>query len=260
MVTSFSMKRAKTIAVFNMKGGVGKSTTTYNLAVGLCRYHQQKVLLVDIDPQGNASVSLGVQIWELEQQIKDVLLDAVSVEDVVIRDKSGVDVLPSNIFLAESEIPISGKPGRELLLRKAIAPVLEHYDFILIDCPPNIGVFSINALMASQGVIVPVDMSYLGLMGISAVERALMLVREQLDHPVTLTGVLATRFDSRNNLSKSVLDKLISHFGQSMFKTVIPEAVRLREAPSHAQAVFDYDPKGAGSDAYKALVDELMLR
>jgi chromosome partitioning protein len=254
------MRPAKTVAIFNMKGGVGKSTTTYNLAVGLHRYYQQKVLVVDIDPQGNSSVSLGVEIWHLEKQLKDVLQATTPVADVIIADKNEVDVLPSNILLAESEIPISGMPGRELLLRKAIAPLLANYDFILIDCPPNIGVFSINALMASQGVIIPVDMSYLGLMGISAVERALALVRNSLEHPIRLTGILATRYDGRNNLSKSVLDKLTLHFGDGLFKTIIPESVKLREAPSHAKAIFDYDPRGQGAEAYRSLVEELLSR
>lgn len=128
----------------------------------------------------------------------------------------------------------------------------------MIDCPPNIGVFTINALMASEGVIIPVDMSYLGLLGITGIERALTLVREQLDHPIQITGVLATRFDGRNNLSKEVHGSLKEHFGEQLFKTVIPETVRLREAPSFGQSIFDYDPYGPGAKAYEALVNEVM--
>ena len=246
------------LAIFNMKGGVGKSTTAYNLAAGLVQSHKQRVLLIDIDPQGNSSAALGIPIWELKKQLKDVLQGTTRLQDVVTSTLVGVHVVPSNILLAEEEIPISGRPGREMLLRKAMDAVVEQYDFIVIDCPPNIGVFTINALMASEGVIIPVDMSYLGLLGITGIERALTLVREQLEHPIQITGVLATRFDGRNNLSKEVHRSLQEHFGEQLFSTVIPETVRLREAPSYGQSIFDYDPYGPGAKAYEALVDEVM--
>lgn len=246
-----------TAAVFNMKGGVGKSTTAYNLAAGLVKFKKARVMLVDIDPQGNSSAALGIPIWQLEKQLKDVLQRRVNIEQVALATSSGVDVVPSNITLAEEEIPISGLPGREVLLRKALAPVVKNYDFILIDCPPNVGVFAVNALMASDGVIIPVDMSYLGLLGIRGIERALTLVREHLDHPLQILGVLATRFDGRNNLSKEVMHSLSQHFGERMFKTVIPETVKLREAPSHQQSIFEYDPHGIGAKAYRELVEEV---
>lgn len=246
------------LAIFNMKGGVGKSTTAYNLAAGLVKQQQQRVLLVDIDPQGNSAASLGIKIWQLETQLKDVLQRQVSMTDAIASTDSGVDVVPSNILLAEEEIPISGLPGRELLLRKAIASVESDYDYILIDCPPNVGVFAVNALMAADAVIIPVDMSYLGLLGIQGIERALALVRDYLDHPVKVAGALATRFDGRNNLSKEVLESLTKHFGDRMFKTVIPETVKLREAPSFGQSIFDYAPKSTGAEAYQNLVSEVM--
>ena len=245
------------LAVFNMKGGVGKSTTAYNLAAGLVRFKQQRLLLVDIDPQGNSSAALGISIWQLQTQLKDVLQRKILLAQVIVTTAAGVDVVPSNILLAEEEIPISGRPGRELLLRKALAPLLEQYDFILIDCPPNIGVFAVNALMASSGVIIPVDMSYLGLLGIQGIERALTMCREQLDHPIRIMGVLATRFDGRNNLSKEVLRSLTAHFGDSMLLSIIPETVKLREAPSHKQSIFEYDPNGVGAKAYRELVEEV---
>lgn len=246
-----------TIALFNMKGGVAKSTTAYNLADGLVRFKQARVLLVDIDPQGNASAALGIPIWQLGTQLKDVLQRRSSIRDVIVSTSSGVDVAPSNIVLAEEEIPISGLPGRERLLRKAIAPVESDYDFILIDCPPNVGVFTINALMAARGVLIPVDMSYLGLLGVRGIERALTLMRDQLDHPIEVLGVLATRYDGRNNLSKEVLNSLSEHFGDRLLETVIPETVKLREAPSHTASIFEYDPKGLGSRAYRQLVEEV---
>ena len=245
------------LAIFNMKGGVGKTTTAYNLAVGLVKYHSAKVLLVDIDPQGNSSVSMGIPVWELKVQLKDVLQKKATLDEVLISSDSGIDVIPSNILLAEEEIPISGLPGRELLLRKALSEISSRYDFVLIDCPPNIGVFSINALMASKGVIIPVDMSYLGLLGINAVERAISMVRSALDHPIEIAGVLGTRFDRRNKLSLEVLESLQKHFESKMFQTVIPETVKLREAPSYGLSIYEHDPSGAGARAYKAFVEEV---
>lgn len=241
-----------------MKGGVGKSTSAYNISAGLVQFHQKRVLLVDIDPQGHASAALGIHIWQLDKQLKDVLQRQANIREVVISTASGVDVVPSNILLAEEEIPISGFPGRELLLRKAIGAIADQYDYILIDCPPNIGVFSVNALMAADAVLIPVDMSYLGLLGINGIERALSLVREQLDHPIDIAGVLATRFDARNNLSKEVLTSLQDHFGAKVFQTRIPETVKLREAPSFSQSIFEYEARGAAAKAYRDLIDEVV--
>lgn len=251
---------ARKLAVFNMKGGVGKSTTTYNLAAGLVKFHRKRVLLIDIDPQGNSAAALGIPIWQLKTQLKDVLQRQITLKAAIMSTPSGVDVVPSNILLAEEEIPISGLPGRELLLRKAIASIEDQYDFILIDCPPNVGVFAVNALMSAEQVIIPVDMSYLGLLGIQGIERALSLVREHLDHPIEIAGALATRYDKRNNLSREVLSSLQEHFGDRMFATLIPETVKLREAPSHKQSIFDYDPNGSGAKAYQSLVNEVMAR
>lgn len=246
------------IAIFNMKGGVGKSTTAYNLAAGLVQFHDQRVLLIDIDPQGHSGASLGLPIWSLENQLKDVFQGHVQISEVVAESLTGVDVIPSNILLAEEEIPISGRPGRERLLSKAIAPLLNDYDFIVVDCPPNVGVFAVNALMACEGVLIPVDMSYLGLLGIQGIERALALIREQLEHPIEIVGVLATRFDGRNNLSKEVYQSLKNHFGERLWETTIPETVRIREAPSYGQSIFDYDPLGNGAKAYEVIVNEVM--
>ena len=249
---------ARKIAIFNMKGGVGKSTTAYNLASGLVQFHDQRVLLIDIDPQGHSGASLGLPIWSLEKQLKDVFQGNVQISEVIAGTLSGVDVIPSNILLAEEEIPISGRPGRERLLSKVIAPLIENYDFIIVDCPPNVGVFAVNALMACEGVLIPVDMSYLGLLGIQGIERALSLIREQLEHPIEVVGVLATRFDGRNKLSKEVFQSLKNHFDKRLWETSIPETVRIREAPSYGQSIFDYDPCGNGAKAYETIVNEVM--
>lgn len=248
----------RSIAIFNMKGGVGKSTTAYNLASGLVQFHDQRVLLIDIDPQGHSGASLGLPIWNLEKQLKDVFQGTTQLEEIITGTLAGVDVVPSNILLAEEEIPISGRAGREKLLSRAIASLKSKYDFVLVDCPPNIGVFAVNALMACEGVLIPVDMSYLGLLGIQGIERALALIRQELEHPIQIVGVLATRFDSRNNLSKEVFQSLKDHFGDAMFTTVIPETVRIREAPSFGQSIFNHEPFGNGAKAYEAIVNEVM--
>lgn len=247
------------LAVFNMKGGVGKSTSTYNLAVALARFHHKRVLLIDTDPQGHSAAALGIAVWQLEKQLKDALTGLLPLASVVV-NAGGVDVVPSNLALAEEEIPLSGRPGRELLLRKALAPLLADYDWVLIDCPPNVGVFSINALMAADSVLIPVDMSYLGLLGISGIERALAVVRDQLDHPIQILGVLATRYDGRNNLSKEVLASLKEHFGDKLFEAIVPETVRIREAPSFARTIFDHEPDGAAAAAYRSVAQEVLAR
>ncbi len=247
----------KTIAIFNMKGGVGKTTTAYNLAVGLVKFHDKRVLLVDIDPQGHATASLGIHPWDLKAQLKDVLLRNASLTDIIQSTKHGVDVAPSNLELAEQEIPISGYPGRELLLRKALSHVEDRYEVVLIDCPPNIGVFSVNALRAADFVLIPVDMSYLALLGIQSVERALSLVRDQLEHPIEIGGVLATRYDKRINLSSEVLTSLRDKFGSKLCQTIIPELVRLREAPAYHEAIFSYEPTSPASNAYESLTHEV---
>ncbi|MBD1919465.1 ParA family protein [Leptolyngbya sp. FACHB-60] len=251
---------AHTIAVFNAKGGVGKTSTSYNLAVGLHRFHDLRVLLVDIDPQGHAGVALGVNIADLQHRIDEVLQEKASIKDTIVKTEAGVDVVPSNILLAEAEIPISGLHGREVLLRRAVSSIINEYDVILTDCPPNVGILSVNALMAAKQVLVPVDMSYLGLLGIPVIERILGLIQNRLEHPIEILGVLATRYDSRLNIAKDVLDSLEKHFGDRLFETVIPETVKIREAPSFQASIFDHAPGSSGAMAYQQLTEEVMKR
>lgn len=251
---------AITISVFNAKGGVGKTSTAYNLAAALTSFHKKRILVIDIDPQGHAGVALGVNISELPHRIDEVLQEQVPIGDAIVSTPSGVDVLPSNILLAEAEIPLSGLHGREVLLRDAVSDISGEYDFILIDCPPNVGILSVNALMASHKVLIPVDMSYLGLMGIPVIERILGLIQKRLKHPIEILGVLATRFDSRLNITRDVHESLKEHFGDRVFDTVIPETVKIREAPSFQTSIFDHAPQSAGATAYKALTDEVMNR
>lgn len=253
------------LAIFNMKGGVGKSATATNLAAALVKFKKQRILLVDIDPQGTSGASLGLSIWKLETQLKDVLQSPPEkakalLKDAIVSSSIGVDILPSNILLAVEEIAISSLPGRENLLKRALTQVEEQYNFIVVDCPPNIGVFSINALKASDGVIVPVDMSYVGLLGVRGVEYAFDLIKNFLDHKVRVVGVVATRYDGRKNISRDVLKSLSEHFGEIMFKTVIPDTVKISEAPSYGVSIFEHDPNGAGAKAYRDLMNEVLKR
>lgn len=257
---------AKNLTIFNMKGGVGKSASATNLAAGLVKFKKKRVLLVDIDPQGTSGASLGLEVWNLETQLKDILrnqepenLEAL-LKTAILSTSSGVDILPSNILLAVEEIAISSLPGRENLLKRSLIPLEKQYDYILIDCPPNIGVFSINALMASDGVIVPVDMSYVGLLGVRGVEYAFSLVKNYLDHPIHIVGVLATRYDGRKNISKDVMKSLQEHFGSLIFKAIVPDTVKISEAPSFGISIFEHDPSGGGAKAYRTLVDEVIKR
>lgn len=252
--------QVKSIAVFNAKGGVGKTSTAYNLAVALKTFHDQRVLVVDMDPQGHAGASLGVDISALDHRIDDVIQEKVSVEKAIVETEVGVNVLPSNILLAEAEIPMSAMHGREVLLRRALKPVADKYDVILIDCPPNVGILSVNSLMASDYVLVPVDMSYLGLMGIPVIERLLAVIQERLEHPIQILGVLPTRHDNRLNIAKDALEELRSHFGDRVFRTVIPETVKIREAPSHQVSIFAHAPGTPGATAYQELSQEVMDR
>ncbi|MGF1515895.1 MAG: ParA family protein [Elainellaceae cyanobacterium] len=257
---------AQKVAIFNTKGGVGKSATATNLASGLSLFEKERVLLVDIDPQGTSAASLGISISNLEVQLKDVLFsDAVEerkalLQRAILATASGIDVLPSNLLLATEELALCDLPNREQRLKRSLALLEDDYDCMFIDCPPNIGIFALNALNASDGVIVPVDMSYVGLLGMTGVEYAFELIERQSGHSVRLIGVLATRYDSRKNISRDVLATLRERFKDKLFNTVIPDTVKVSEAPHYGISIFEHNPFGAGAVAYRALVDEVMTR
>lgn len=246
-----------TIAIFNAKGGVGKTTTAYNLACGLVKFHGLKTLLVDCDPQGHSSVALGLNSEAAEHTLKDVLLHRLSIDRATYATKCGVHIVPANILLAEEEIPITGLPGRELLLRKALLPIAASYDICIIDCPPNLGIFSINSLMAATVVIVPVSVGAFELFGVKLVERILEKLATYLDHQISTLRILATHYSARDNLSPQVFAALERRYGESLCDFYINSEIALRYAAGQQQSIFDYDKNCKSSASYRQLVEEV---
>ena len=251
---------AHVIPVVNQKGGVGKTTTTVNLSTSLALKGYQ-VLVIDLDPQGNCSSSFGVVKDELDLHAYHVLLGHASIDDVIIETEvDGLTLVPTNMHLAGAEIELVTEMGREGRLADALADVVDHYDLILIDCPPSLGLITLNALTAADLLIVPLQCEYFALEGVSQLLHTLELVRSRINPSVELIGVALTMFDRRNKLSFSVQAEVASYFGDVMFETVIPRNVRLSESPSHGKPVALYDAKSSGAKAYKALADEFVQR
>ncbi|HZH43171.1 MAG TPA: AAA family ATPase [Lysobacter sp.] len=250
---------ARIIAVANQKGGVGKTTTAVNLAAGLARA-PKRVLLVDLDPQGNATMGSGVDKRELSASITEVLLGEVPVEQAIVRTGEDFDLLPGNIDLTAAEIRLMSEPEREQRLKRALAGVTDRYDFVLIDCPPALSLLTLNALTAADSIIVPMQCEYYALEGLSALLDTIEAIRGQLNPKLEIEGVLRTMFDVRNNLANAVSAELINHFGDRLFRTIIPRNVRLAEAPSHGQSIVGYDRASRGGIAYLGLAGEVVRR
>lgn len=248
---------ARIIAIANQKGGVGKTTTCVNLTAAL---HERglRVLLVDLDPQGNSSSGIGADKNE-GATIYEVISGDAPIRDVIRRTGYG-DVIASNKTLAGAEIELVGVENRETIVRRALAPVREDYDFILIDCPPSLGLITLNALCAADGVLVPVQCEYYALEGLADLMYTLRLVRSRLNTALELDGILLTMYDSRTNLSAQVAEEVKRHFPGKLFSAVIPRNVRLSEAPSFGRPIFDYDRASRGAEAYLRLADELAKR
>ena len=247
-------------AVTNQKGGVGKTTTTVNLAASLAE-NGKKVLLVDLDPQGNASTGCGVDKAVLEKSSYDVIMTEATAADVIIkRDDFSFDVMPTNSDLTAAEIELLDEDLREHRLRLALEPVREDYDFILIDCPPSLSMLTLNALVASKGVIIPIQCEYYALEGLSSLLKTVERVKQRANPTLEITGLVRTMFDARNNLANQVSRQLINHFDKKVFHSLIPRNVRLAEAPSHGIPVLNYDRSSRGSSAYMALASEFMRR
>lgn len=248
---------ARIIAIANQKGGVGKTTTAVNLAAGLARAHK-RVLLADLDAQGNATMGSGVDKRELAASTCELLLGEAVAAEVRLRTEEGFDLLPGNIDLTAAEIRLMEQPDREQRLKQALAPIRDDYDFVLIDCPPALSLLTLNALTAADSVIVPMQCEYYALEGLSALLETIDALRARLNPALEIEGVLRTMFDVRNNLANAVSAELTGHFGDKVFRTIVPRNVRLAEAPSHGKSIVGYDRGSRGGVAYLGLARELI--
>ncbi len=252
---------AKIFAFANQKGGVAKTTTTVNLGAYLAAAGR-RVLVVDVDPQGNATTSMGVDPREVEVSLYDVLINQASIHDALtLTDLLGLDLIPATADLAGAEVEMAQQMARERMLGRALQPLVDKYDYIFIDDPPSLGLLTINGLTAStHGVIIPVQCEYLALEGLSFLLQTIQQVRDVLNPSLRVAGVLLTMYDSRTNLGQQVVDEVTNFFPDDVFKTVIPRNVRLSEAPSYGQTILSYAPQSAGAMAYKAVAQEFMAR
>ena len=249
----------RTIACANQKGGVGKTTTVVNLASYLS-LAGDRVLVIDLDPQGNATSGLGLDRTLLERSIYDAVIDEHALERLVVKGPLGLDVVPSAIALAGAEVELAPIEARERRLARLVREIDDRYDFIFIDCPPSLGLLTVNALTAADSVLIPLQCEYYALEGLTQLLATLDLVRDHLNPSLELGGVLLTMYDGRTNLSADVAAEVRRHLGAAVFDTVVPRNVRLSEAPSHGKPIALYRPDSPGAKAYRRLADEFRAR
>ena len=248
------------IAIANQKGGVGKTTTSINLSSCIAA-KGKKVLVVDIDPQGNTTSGYGIEKNDLDNTIYELMLGDCSIEDCIIKDViENISILPSNVNLAAAEIELIGVDKKEYILKNEIDWVKDRYDYIIIDCPPSLSLLTVNAMTTADSVLVPIQCEYYALEGLSQLIHTVNLVKERLNPNLEMEGVVFTMYDSRTNLSAQVVENVTSHLNQKVYRTVIPRNIRLAEAPSYGQPINIYDPKSAGAESYLALAEEVIDR
>ena len=250
----------RVIAVANQKGGVGKTTTAINLSACLAE-KGQKVLAIDMDPQGNMTSGLGIDKDEVEKNIYDLMIGQVGVEEVLQKEAiENLDIIPTSIDLSAAEIELIGVDDKEFIIRNAIAPIKDNYEYIIIDCPPSLSMLTINAMTTADSVLVPIQCEYYALEGLSQLIHTVELVKERLNPILEIEGVVFTMYDARTNLSLQVVENVKENLQQNIYKTIIPRNIRLAEAPSYGMPINLYDPKSAGASAYQRLADEVMNR
>lgn len=252
--------QTRVIGIINQKGGVGKSTTAINLSAALGEMGKQ-VLLIDLDPQGNCSSGLGIEKGLINQCIYDVLLNDVPLEEVIIPDVfEGLDVAPATINLAGAEVELVSEMARENRLKDAIGSMRGKYDFVIIDCPPALGLLTVNAMVAADKLLIPIQCEFYALEGVTKLLESMKRVKSRLNPSLDIYGILLTMYDSRTTLSKQVADEVRDYFGRLVFSTPIPRTVKLSEAPSFGQPITQYDPRGRGSLSYVELAKEVVAR